>query len=294
MLPARFDRLVPLEAASTAFGPGALALARHAPGIHALAAGPCSTRRLGRLGLPDPLHPVPVDGQGLAGLVRRVEHVQARSPGAAGPRGAVAPVAPGDPRLQARPASAMTYCSASQPRNASAQVAPVRRSAFWPRNQVMLAGSTPTSTGRPWKKISSRQPTRTNARHRASRGQDPAGRHAGGLDPAVDRGPRGGPLGPRSRASRTRTWLRLSPIAAAVTANSLLLARGELDGLSRASPRVRHSRRRRGRFSSINCSRVGPSVLGLDGGLDLVGMIVDGLSAAVGDVPGWRRRRGCR
>jgi len=32
----------------------------------------------------------------------------------------------------------------------------------------MLAGSTPTSTARPWKKISSRQPTSTRALHWAS------------------------------------------------------------------------------------------------------------------------------
>ena len=60
-----------------------------------------------------------------------------------------------------------------------------------PRNQAMLAGSTPTSTGRPWKKISSRQPTRTNARH--------GDRGASGRVPPRSRRP-----GPSVRVCRVR------------------------------------------------------------------------------------------
>ena len=43
------------------------------------------------------------------------------------------------------------------------QVEPWQFSVFFPKNHTMLWGSTPTKTGRRWKKISSRQPTNTNA-----------------------------------------------------------------------------------------------------------------------------------
>ena len=67
------------------------------------------------------------------------------------------------PACRPVPASARTYESAGKSCNARDQVDPVRSLAFWPKNQTMLVGSTPTSTGRRWKKISSRQPTSTNA-----------------------------------------------------------------------------------------------------------------------------------
>ena len=69
----------------------------------------------------------------------------------------------GDPGLQARSRIRQDVRERGKSCNARDQVDPVRSSAFWPKNQTMLVGSTPTSTGRRWKKISSRQPTSTNA-----------------------------------------------------------------------------------------------------------------------------------
>ncbi len=100
MLPSRLDRLVASEALDH-LDPGATRLAGGRPGVDPRSSG-SSELILGLIkGLPVPLHGVPVDGQGLPGLMLGVEDVQGRS------QGSLALLTPlllglGDPRLQIR------------------------------------------------------------------------------------------------------------------------------------------------------------------------------------------------
>src|SRR5271157_603743 len=80
LLPSRLDRLVASEALDH-LGPGATRLAGGRPGVDPRSSG-SSELILGLLkSLPVPLHGVPVDAQGLLGLVLGVEDVQGRSQG---------------------------------------------------------------------------------------------------------------------------------------------------------------------------------------------------------------------
>ena len=108
----------------------------------------------------------------------------------------------------------------------------------------MLWGSTPTRTGRRWKKISSRQPTRTKVRHAIEWLEDLPGGGGRGLDPAMNGGATGAGRRPRRMASKARVWLRLKPMARAVTANCCCSAR-ELDGLGQPVPELGVLGRRR-------------------------------------------------
>ena len=68
------------------------------------------------------------------------------------------------------PPPSTTACSrASKPCNASFHVEPLRSTACSPNAHAVLCGSTPTKTGLPWKKISSKQPVTTRRRHIWSR-----------------------------------------------------------------------------------------------------------------------------
>ena len=81
MLPSRLDRLVASEALDHLDPRGTKRLSGGRPGVDPRSSG-SSELILGLIkGLPVPLHGVPVDGQGLPGLMLGVEDVQGRSQG---------------------------------------------------------------------------------------------------------------------------------------------------------------------------------------------------------------------
>src|SRR5262249_58840543 len=126
------------------------------------------------------------------------------------------------PRVADDPAPRAPGLPFPEPGRTAAIVGPL------PRNQTMLWGSTPTRTGRRWKKISSRQPTRTSARQERSR--DLSTRPAAVAAAWPHRGTverLGAARAPRRMASKARIWLRLKPMARAVTANCCCRARGD-------------------------------------------------------------------
>src|SRR5271157_1623911 len=98
LLPSRLDRLVVSEALDH-LGPGATRRAGRRPGVDPRSSG-SSELILGLIkGLPVPLHGVPVDGQGLPGLMLGVEGVQGRVQGVLTLPAALL-LGLGDPRLQ--------------------------------------------------------------------------------------------------------------------------------------------------------------------------------------------------
>ena len=103
----------------------------------------------------------------------------------------------------------------------------------------MLAGSTPTSTGRPWKKISSRQPTRTNARHRASRAfrTRPAAKAAALIQRCSVERP-GQAVLAQDQGEQDEDLVEAQPHRRGGDGELALLVRGELDGLGEPVPEL--------------------------------------------------------
>ena len=186
---------------------------------------------------------------------------------------------PGAPCPRRRPRSATPSRAARRPTRSS----PCDPRPCVPRNQTMLWGSTPTRTGRRWKKISSRQPTRTKVRAaRSSRLRTaPAAVPAAWTQRCTVERP-GAAAAPKRMANKTRVWLRLKPMARAVTANSCCLASGNSMVWHSQSQSWAFSRRRASFSADQLLSGGSAAVLGLDGGQDLLGMIVDALSATAG------------
>ena len=148
----------------------------------------------------------------------------------------------------------------------------------------MLAGSTPTRTGRPWKKISSRQPTRINARHYRSRcfRTRPAACPAAWTQRRVCRA--GACLCPQDQGQQDEDLLEAQAHGRGGDGELLLFARGEFDRVSQPVPEPGILLAEELVLLDQFGARRPAGVLGRDGGLDLVGMVVDGLSAAVGDL----------
>ena len=166
LLPSRLDRLVVSEALDH-LGPGATRRAGRRPGVDPRSSG-SSELILGLIkGLPVPLHGVPVDGQGLPGLMLGVEGVQGRVQGVLTLPAALL-LGLGDPRLQGLlRIGDHVLQGVSSPQLLGPDRAP-QYADLLPQETDNASGSTPTSTARPWKKISSRQPTNPRALHWAS------------------------------------------------------------------------------------------------------------------------------
>ena len=114
--------------------------------------------------------------------------------------------------------------------------------------------------------------------------EDPAGGQGGGFDPAVQRGATGTGLDPQDQGQEDQGLVEAQAHRGGGDDELVLLGSREFDGQSEPVPEL-------GIFLSqplILGDQFGASrsavVSVLDGGLDLVGMIVDGLSAAISDL----------
>ena len=113
--------------------------------------------------------------------------------------------------------------------------------------------------------------------------QDPPRRDPGGLDPAVERGSTGACLRPQDQRQQDEDLIEAQAHGRGRDGELVLLVRGELDGLSQPFPEPRILLAEVVRILLDQFGTRRPAgVLGRDGGLDLLGMVVDGLSAAVG------------
>ena len=131
------------------------------------------------------------------------------------------------PACKPVPASASTYCSAVHPCKCWHHVAP-----------GPIVGLVPEEPGHAGRLDADQHGTATEEDliEAADQDQRPAlsvevledtcRLLSGRLDPALDRGAPGRACVPMTIARRTRTWLRLSPIAVAVTVNSCRLPGG--------------------------------------------------------------------
>ena len=175
------------------------------------------------------------------------------------------------PAWSPEPASQTTRRNELQGFNSPNQVAPWQLSAFFPTNQTMLWGSTPTRTGRRWKKISSRQPTRTKVLAGAIESlEDPAGGGGGGLDPAMNASSdRDMPAAPRRMASKSQDLVEAQAHGQGGDGELLLLGQGELDGLEQPVPELGVLAAEGLVLSDQFLSGGSAAVLGLDGGQDL-------------------------
>src|SRR5271157_3130731 len=176
----------------------------------------------------------------------------------------------------------MTCCKASQGRSCSAQTEPRSLPTFLPRNQTMLAGSTPTSTARPWKKLSSRQATRTNSLQRASKRLRtlPAASPAA-LDPAPDRGPRGSLPRSQKQGQQDLDLSQTQPHGRGLCREPLLLGCGDLDGPVHPLPQPGILLAKRLVFPGQLFAGRASGALGLNRTVDLSGLIINSLTATV-------------
>ena len=150
-------------------------------------------------------------------------------------------------------------------------------------NQTMLWGSTPTRTGRRRKKISSRQPTST----KVSAGviqwlEDLAGGGGGGLDPAMNGGATGTRLHAQEDGQQGEGLVEAQAHGQGRDGELLLLGQRELDGLEQPVPELGVLLAEGGVLLDQLLAGGSAAVLGLDGGQDLVGVVVDALAATAG------------
>ena len=233
-------------------------------------------------GLPQPLHALPLLAEDALGLLGRVEDVQGvLRHGLTG--GAAALLQQGDPALQAlarirhdvlqrRPGAQRL-----QPRPPGAVGGPA------PRNQTRLVGSTPTRTGRPWKKISSRHPTRIKARHwRVEDRQDPPGAAAGRLDDPVQGRAAGTGRGAQDDGQEPADLVEAQAHRGGGDSELLPSGLGEVDGLLQPRPELRILVAQGLELVEELLPRRSAGMLGFDGGVDLLGMVVGGLPATAG------------
>ena len=113
-------------------------------------------------------------------------------------------------------------------------------------------------------------------------GQDPAGRHAGGPVPPPDRGPRGGPPRPQDQDQQDADLGRAQAHRRGRRGEPLLLPRGELDGRVDPPPEPVILVAEGPVLADQLLAGRAVGILGRDGGVDLAGLIVDGLTTAAG------------
>ena len=104
----------------------------------------------------------------------------------------------------------------------------------------------------------------------------------GGLDPALNRGATGACLRAQDQRQQDEDLIEAQAHRRGRDGELVLLGRGELDGLSQPVPESRILLAEVLSLLDQFGARRPAGVLGLDGGLDLLGMVVDSLSAAVG------------
>ena len=114
--------------------------------------------------------------------------------------------------------------------------------------------------------------------------QDASRRQPRGFDPAVQRGTTGAGLLAEDQGQQDEDLVEAQPHRRGGDGELALLARGELDGLSEPVPELGILLTEVLILLDQLGPRRSPVVRVLDGGLDLLGMIVDGLSATVGDL----------
>src|SRR5512135_359408 len=279
--PARFRLLEPCEG-GLRLRPRRARRRRHAPRVAALLSR-LSDLTGDDLGLfPEPFHAAPTQTQDTPGLPRRVEDVPAVLQ-----QGLLALAAlllhPVDPGLQAR---ARIGHDVSQ-RGPFVQ----RREPGGALTIIDLLAEEPDHAGR-FHPHQDRAVMEEDLIEAANQDQRPAlpvevledtGRLLSGrLDPALDRRSTGACFGAQDQGQQGEDLIEAQAHRRGRDGELVLLARGELDGLSEPVPESGILLAEALVLLDQFGVRRSAGVLGLDGGLDLLGVVVDGLSATLG------------
>jgi hypothetical protein len=161
----------------------------------------------------------------------------------------------------------------------------VRSAARVPRNQTRLAGSTPTRTGRPWKKISIETADQDQG---AALGiedlQHLPGAAPGRLDDPVQSRAAGAGRGAQDDGQEPADLVEAQAHRGGGDSELWPSALGEVDGLLQPRPELRILVAEGLELVEELPPRGSAGMLGFDGGVDLLGMVVGGLTTTAGSL----------